>query len=59
MARGVGLGSFDRYTAVARRVHLSWLRLSLCTRRVVVCYDLRSSQCHFEMLKSITPTLLH
>ena len=51
-----GLGRCDRQTLIARGVNLGWLRRSLCNRRVIVSYELKSSQCHFEMSKSITPT---
>ena len=32
------------------------LRCSLCNRRVIVWYELKSSQFHFEMSESVTPT---
>ena len=53
---GEGLGRCDRQTVIARGMNLSWLRRWLCNRKVMVSYKLKSSQCHFEMSKSITPT---
>ena len=41
---------------VARIVSLPLLRCSLCNRRVIVWYELKSSQFHFEMSESVTPT---
>ena len=40
---GVGLGRCDKWTVVGRDVNLSWLRRSLCNRRVIVWYELKSS----------------
>ena len=55
---GARLGRGDRWTAVAKGVNLSWLNLRrlFCNRRVIVQNELQSSQLHFEMSKSKTPT---
>ena len=52
----VGFGWSDGKTVVVRVVNLCLLRRSRCSRRIIVWYEFKSSQCHFEMSNSITPT---
>ena len=62
-----GLCRCDRLTVVLLTNCLSvfehfvrpgWLRRSPCNRTVINWYELKASQCHFEMSKSITSNLI-
>ena len=54
---GVELGRCDRQTVVAKGVNLSWFKSFVLQLKGDNWYELKSSSCYFEMLKSMTPKL--